>query len=64
MQKMVWPALTLAWGYSSYVTRVVRSNVLEVMPQDYIRTARSKGSPAASSSPGTSSATPSSPSSP
>ena len=43
MQKMVWPALTLAWGYSSYVTRVVRSNVLEVMPQDYIRTARSKG---------------------
>ena len=43
MQKMVWPALTLAWGYSSYVTRVVRSNILEVMPQDYIRTARSKG---------------------
>ena len=43
MQKMIWPALTLAWGYSSYVTRIVRSNVLEVMPMEYIRTAWSKG---------------------
>jgi peptide/nickel transport system permease protein len=43
MQKMIWPALTLAWGYSSYVIRIVRSNVLEVMPLEYIRTARSKG---------------------
>ena len=39
----MWPALVLAWGYSSYLTRVTRSNMLEVLRQDYVRTARSKG---------------------
>lgn len=42
-QKMVWPSIVLAWGYSSYIIRVTRSNMLEVLRQDYIRTARSKG---------------------
>ena len=41
--KMLWPALILAWGFSSNVTRVTRSNMLEVLRQDYVRTARSKG---------------------
>ena len=41
--KVMWPALVLAWGYSSYLTRVTRSNLLEVLRQDYVRTARSKG---------------------
>ena len=41
--KMIWPAMVLAWGYSSYIIRVTRSNMLEVLRQDYIRTARSKG---------------------
>jgi peptide/nickel transport system permease protein len=43
MQKMIWPALILAWGYSSYLTRVTRSTMLEVLRQDYVRTARSRG---------------------
>ena len=43
MLKMVWPALILAWGYSSYLTRVTRSTMLEVLRQDYVRTARSRG---------------------
>lgn len=43
IRKMIWPALVLAWGFSSYLTRVTRSNVLEVLRQDYVRTARSKG---------------------
>jgi peptide/nickel transport system permease protein len=43
IKKMIWPALVLAWGFSSYLTRVTRSNVLEVLRQDYVRTARSKG---------------------
>ena len=42
-QIMVWPALTLAWGSSSFLARVTRAQVLEVLRQDYIRTARSKG---------------------
>ena len=43
IQKLIWPALVLAWGYSSYLTRVTRSSMLEVLRQDYVRTARSKG---------------------
>jgi peptide/nickel transport system permease protein len=42
-QKVIWPVLVLSWGYSAYLTRITRSNVLEVLRQDYIRTARSKG---------------------
>ena len=43
MQKAIWPALVLAWGFSANVTRITRSNMLEVLRQDYVRTARAKG---------------------
>jgi peptide/nickel transport system permease protein len=43
LQKMVWPALILAWGFSANVTRVTRASMLEVLRQDYVRTARAKG---------------------
>lgn len=43
LQIMIWPAMTLAWGSSSFLARVTRAQVLEVLGQDYIRTARSKG---------------------
>ena len=42
-QKIIWPVLILSWGYSSNITRIARSSMLEVLRQDYIRTARSKG---------------------
>ena len=42
-QKAIWPALVLAWGFSANVTRVTRASMLEVLRQDYVRTARSKG---------------------
>ena len=42
-QIMIWPAVVLAWGASSFLARVTRAQVLEVLRQDYIRTARSKG---------------------
>lgn len=42
-QKVIWPVLILSWGYSSNITRIARSSMLEVLRQDYIRTARSKG---------------------
>lgn len=41
----VLPALTLASGYTAYVARLSRGGMLEVMSQDYIRTARAKGLP-------------------
>ncbi len=42
-QKMIWPVLVLSWGFSSSIARITRSNMLEVLRQDYVRTARSKG---------------------
>lgn len=37
------PALTLAITLSSNLARFVRASMLEVLPEDYVRTARSKG---------------------
>jgi oligopeptide transport system permease protein len=37
------PALALAIPTSAYIARLTRSSVVEVMSQDYIRTARAKG---------------------
>ncbi|MHB1357089.1 MAG: ABC transporter permease [Anaerolineae bacterium] len=41
----VWiiPAFVLAFGTMAFTTRLTRSSMLEVMRQDYIRTARAKG---------------------
>ncbi len=43
IQIVIWPALILAWRFSAYVTRVTRSGMLEVLAQDYVRTAKAKG---------------------
>ena len=40
---MIFPAICLGWNYAAYVARVTRSTVLEVLRQDYIRTAHAKG---------------------
>jgi peptide/nickel transport system permease protein len=40
---LIWPALTVGWRYSAVATRMTRSTVLEVMRDDYVRTARAKG---------------------
>jgi peptide/nickel transport system permease protein len=37
------PALTIALGYSALYFRLTRTNMLEVLETDYIRTARAKG---------------------
>lgn len=39
----VLPALTLGLFYAAYIARFSRSGMLEVMQEDYIRTARAKG---------------------
>jgi len=40
---LVLPAITLASVSTAYVARIMRSQMLEAMGQDYIRTARAKG---------------------
>jgi len=37
------PALALSGGYIALITRVTRSTMLEVLSQDYVRTAKAKG---------------------
>lgn len=37
------PAITLGTGYTAYIARLSRGGMLEVLSQDYIRTARAKG---------------------
>jgi oligopeptide transport system permease protein len=41
--QMVLPAVTLGLPYSVYIARLTRAEMLEVLSQDYIRTARAKG---------------------
>ncbi len=40
---MIMPAIVLGWASAGSVARLTRSNLLEVMRNDYIRTARAKG---------------------
>jgi peptide/nickel transport system permease protein len=42
-QHLVLPALTLAMGPAAMLTRLVRANMLEVMTQEYAKTAYAKG---------------------
>ncbi|MDG2251132.1 MAG: ABC transporter permease [Gammaproteobacteria bacterium] len=42
---MLVPALVLGLGTMAYLTRLMRSSMLEIIGSDYIRTARSKGVP-------------------
>lgn len=44
-QGMILPVITLALYPMSYITRLTRSSMLDVLGQDYIRTARAKGVP-------------------
>ena len=42
---LVLPAVTLALPYAAYIARLARSGTIEVMQEDFIRTARAKGLP-------------------
>ena len=43
LKQMILPAMTLGVGFSASVMRTTRSAMLEVLNQDYVRTARAKG---------------------
>ncbi|CAN5286868.1 oligopeptide ABC transporter permease OppB [soil metagenome] len=42
-QHLVLPAVCLAAPYTAYIARLMRNSMVEVLGQDYIRTARAKG---------------------
>lgn len=42
---IILPAITLSFGVAAYLARLTRGGMLDVLSQDYIRTARAKGVP-------------------
>src|SRR5262245_38533558 len=43
LSMMIWPVVTVGYRYAAVTTRMTRSTVLEVLREDYIRTAWAKG---------------------
>lgn len=43
LQQMVFPAVALAFYEMAFIARVTRSSMMEIIREDYMRTARSKG---------------------
>jgi len=43
LSQLIWPAMAVGYRYSAVSTRMMRSTILEVLQEDYIRTARAKG---------------------
>jgi len=43
LERMIWPSLTLGVGVGAILLRYTRSSVLEVLGEDYVRTAEAKG---------------------
>ncbi len=43
LSQLIWPAMAIGYRYSAVATRMTRSTILEVLQEDYIRTARAKG---------------------
>jgi oligopeptide transport system permease protein len=42
-RSLVLPSITLAAPYAAYIARLTRASMLEVLGQDFVRTARAKG---------------------
>ena len=45
LRQMFWPAMTLGYFQVAFIARMTRSSLLDVLVEDYIRTARAKGLP-------------------
>jgi peptide/nickel transport system permease protein len=43
LAQLIWPALAIGYRYSAVATRMTRSSLLDVLREDYVRTARAKG---------------------
>lgn len=43
LSQLIFPAITLGFAFAASVTRISRSAMLDILSEDYVRTARSKG---------------------
>ncbi|MDQ1717665.1 MAG: hypothetical protein QOE71_1653 [Pseudonocardiales bacterium] len=44
-QALIIPAVSLGWGYSAILTRLIRGRIIEEYRSDYVRSARARGCP-------------------
>ncbi len=45
LSQLIWPALAVGYRFAAVLARMIRSSLLDVLREDYIRTARAKGLP-------------------
>ena len=45
LAQLIWPSLAVGYRFSAVLARMVRSSLMEVLRDDYVRTARAKGMP-------------------
>ena len=43
LAQLILPAITLGFAFAASVTRIARSAMLDVLREDYVRTARARG---------------------
>lgn len=43
LTQLIWPAMVVGYRFASVLARLIRSSLLDVLSEDYIRTARAKG---------------------
>lgn len=43
VRHLILPAIALGWGYAAIIARLVRHSLIEVMQNEYVKTARAKG---------------------
>ena len=43
LTQLMWPAMVVGYRFASVLARLIRSSLLDVLSEDYIRTARAKG---------------------
>jgi peptide/nickel transport system permease protein len=43
LTQLIWPAMIVGYRFASVLARLIRSSLLDVLSEDYIRTARAKG---------------------
>ncbi|MBX3530224.1 MAG: ABC transporter permease [Rhizobiaceae bacterium] len=43
LSQLIWPAMVVGYRFASVLARLIRSSLLEILGEDFIRTARAKG---------------------
>jgi len=43
ISQLIWPAMVVGYRFASVLARLIRSSLLEILSEDFIRTARAKG---------------------